>query len=59
MFFTSPVVDVIKLFFEEIQISPKLRNVKKFVSMSEPALKFENNSSFKQMYTLKLFIAFT
>ena len=26
--------------------------------MSEPALKCENNASFKQIYTLKLFIAF-
>ena len=26
--------------------------------MSEPALKFENNASFKQIYTIKLFIAF-
>ena len=31
---------------------------KKFVLMSEPALKCENNASFKQIYTLKLFIAF-
>ena len=52
-----PVVDVIKLFLEEIEISPKLRNGKKFVLMSEPTLKCENNTSFKQIYTLKLFIA--
>ena len=26
--------------------------------MSESALKYENNASFKQIYTLKLFIAF-
>ena len=26
--------------------------------MSEPALKYENNASFKQIYTLKLLIAF-
>ena len=26
--------------------------------MSEPALKCENNASFKQIYTIKLFIAF-
>ena len=26
--------------------------------MFEPAQKFENNASFKQIYTLKLFIAF-
>ena len=26
--------------------------------MSEPTLKFENNASFKQIYTLKLFFAF-
>ena len=43
------VVDVIKLFLKEIQISPKLRNGKKFVLMSEPALKYENNASFKQI----------
>ena len=34
-----PVVDVIKLFFEEIKISPKLRNGKKFALISEPAQK--------------------
>ena len=33
-----PVVDVIKLFWEEISISPKLRNWKTFVLMSEPVL---------------------
>ena len=43
------VVDVIKLFLEEIQISPKLRNGKKLFLMSEPALKYENNASFKQI----------
>ena len=43
----SSVVDVIKLFLEEIQISPKLRNGKKIVLMFEPALKCE-----------KLFFAF-
>ena len=52
-----PVVDVIN-FFEEISISPKLRNWNKFVLISEPALKCENNIAFKQMYTLKLSIAF-
>ena len=52
-----PVVDVI-IFFEEISISPKLRNWNKFVLISEPALKCENNIAFKQMYTLKLSIAF-
>ena len=52
-----PVVDVIKLFLEEIYISPKLRNAKTFVLMSEHALKCLNNASFKQIYTLKLFIA--
>ena len=31
---------------------------KKFVLMSEPALKCENNASFKQCNTIKLFIAF-
>ena len=54
----SSVVDVIKLFLEEILISPKLRNWKTFVLMSEPALKCENNDSFKQINTVKLFIAF-
>ena len=34
-----PVVDVIKLFLEEIYISPKIRNWIKFVLMSEPAQK--------------------
>jgi len=37
-----PVVDVIKLFLEEIEISPKLRNWIKFVLMTEPAQKCEN-----------------
>ena len=41
---SGPVVDVIKLFLEEISISPKLRNWKTFVLMSKPALlKCENN----------------
>ena len=53
-----PVVDVIKLFLEEIWISPKLRNGKKLFLMSEPALKYENNASFEQIYTQKLLIAF-
>ena len=47
----APVVDVIKLFLEEIQISPKLRNGKKFVLISEPAQKCENNAIFKQNFT--------
>ena len=51
------VVDVIKLILQEIQISPKLRNGKKFVLMSNPALKCENNASFKQIFNLKLIIA--
>ena len=54
----APVVDVIKLFLEEIWISPKLRNGKKLFLMSEPALKYENNASFEQIYTQKLLIAF-
>ena len=54
----NPVVDVIKLFLEEIWISPKLRNGKKLFLMSEPALKYENNASFEQIYTQKLLIAF-
>ena len=42
---------------EEIKISPKLRNGKMFVLMSEPAQKCENNERFfKQNYTLKLLI---
>ena len=51
------VVDVIKLFGGNLD-SPKLRNRKTFVLMSEPALKCENNVIVKQIYTLKLFIAF-
>ena len=52
-------VEVVKLITEEIQISPILRYSKKFVLMSEPALKSENNcANLKQIYTLKLFIAF-
>ena len=38
--------------------SPKLRNVKKFVLMSKLTLKCVNNAIFKQIYTLKLLIAF-
>ena len=56
--FAKSVVDVIKLFLEEIWISPKLRNGKKLFLMSEPALKYENNASFEQIYTQKLLIAF-
>ena len=52
----APVVNVIKLFLEEIYISQKLRNWKKFVRMSEPALNCENNAIFKQNNTQKLFI---
>ena len=48
-----PVVDVVKLFLEEIYISPKFRIEKKFVLMSEPALKYE--SYFMQNYNLRLF----
>jgi len=55
--FKSSVIDVIKLFLEEIWISPKLRNWTKFVLMSEPAQKCENNAIFKQHYTLELFLA--
>ena len=53
-----PVVDVIKLFLEEILISPKLRNWKTFVLMSEPAQKCVNNAISNQNYAQKLFIAF-
>ena len=56
--FSIPVVDVIKLFLEEIEIFPKLRNLKKFVLMSEPEQKCENNAVFKQNYTAKLLITF-
>ena len=52
------VVDVIKFFLEEISISPKLRNGKKFVLMSKLAHKCVNNAILKQIYTLKLLIAF-
>ena len=55
---SGPVVDVINFFLEEIQISPKLGNGKKFFLMSEPTQKCENNDSFKQMYTLKLLLLF-
>ena len=47
----TPVVDVIKLFLEEISISPKLRNGKKFVIMSKLALKCVNNAILSK-YTL-------
>ena len=40
----GPEVDVIKFFLEEILISPKLRNYKTFVLMSEPAQKCENKA---------------
>ena len=36
----------------------KFKKWKKFLLMSEPALKCENNAVFNQIYTLKLFIAF-
>ena len=42
------VVYVIKLFLEEIQISSKVRNWKKFVLVYEPAQKCEKNATFKQ-----------
>ena len=42
----SPVVDVIKHFGEDILIFPQLRNCVKFVLMSEPTLKCENNTIF-------------
>ena len=54
---SRPGVNVIKLFLEDIQISPKLRHLIKFVMMSEPAQKCENQAIFKQNYTLELFIA--
>ena len=53
-----PVVDIIKLFWLEILIFQKLRKWKILVLMSEPALIYENNSIFKQKYTVKLFMAF-
>ena len=38
---------------------PKIKKLKKFVLMSKPAQKCENNEAiFKQNYTQKLFIAF-
>ena len=43
-----PRVDVIQLFWGK----------SRFVLMSDPALKCENNAIFKQIYTVKLFIAF-
>ena len=45
---SGPVVDFIKLFLEEISISPKLRNWKTFVLMSKPALKCESNERYFQ-----------
>ena len=48
-----PVVDVIKVFLEELCISPKFRIWKKFVLMSEPALYCENNAIFKLIFILK------
>ena len=50
------VVNVIKLFLEENLTSPKLRNLKKFVLMSEPAQKCSNNAIFKKNYSLKLLL---
>ena len=46
----KPVVDVIKLFWGNLDF-PKINIGKKFVTMSEPALKCENNAIFKQNYT--------
>ena len=37
---------------------PEILIWKKFVLMSEPALKCKNNAIFKQKYTIKLFISF-
>ena len=51
------VVNVIKL-FEEIEIGQKIRNLIKFVLMSEPAQKCQNYDIFKQNYTLELLINF-
>ena len=54
----SPVVDAIKLYLEEIQISPKLRNRIKFVLMTEPAQNVKTiNAIFKQNNALELFIS--
>ena len=58
MFTLIPVVDVIKLFLDEIRISPKLRNWKMVVLMSEPEQKYGNNAISNQNYTFKLLIAF-
>ena len=54
----TPVVGVIKLFFEDIQISSKLRKWNKFVLMSEPTQKCETNAIFKQNLTETLIISF-
>ena len=51
-----PVVDVLSFFGGNLNF-PKIKNGKKFVLMSKPALKCENNASLKQIYTLKQFIA--
>ena len=57
VYLTENVFNVIKLFLEEIEISQKLRNWKKFCLMSETAQKCENNAILKQNFTLKLFFA--
>ena len=51
------VVDVIKLVLEELYIFPKLRNWIKFVIMSEPSQKWDNNAIFKQNYTVLAVLA--
>ena len=51
------LVDVTKLFWRKSRF-PQNLEMEKIVLMSEPALKCENNASFNQIYTLKLFIAF-
>ena len=49
---TSSICWCYKTFLEEIKISPKLRNWLKFVLISEPAQKCENNCAiFKQNFT--------
>ena len=48
------VVDVIKLFWRKSR-SPKIKKLKKFVLVSEPALKCENNGILSK--SLKLFLS--
>ena len=54
---TCNVIDVIRLFGGNLDF-PKIKKLKNVWSESETAQKCENNAIFKQIYTIKLFIAF-